>query len=162
MKRRLFTLSLAWLLVCAAPGYAQEGGSPIKVTSPLHADGTRTDTQKDLDNRTTETKTYNTANKLVQRSVFTLDAQGLETQGTLYDAKDGVVSLVTNNYDVLGQIAEQIYKKPNGTLLQRLVYTRDPKGRVTVQAFDAQGNLIQADSSASTPSLRKGSRTGTR
>jgi len=162
MKRRFFAFSLAWLLACAAPGFAQEeGGNPIKVTTTLHGDGSRTDTKKDIDNHLTETTTYNAANQLVQRDVLTLDDQGLATEGVTYNAKNVIVARMAYKYDALGQINEQITKAPNGSLLGRLVFTRDANGRVTVQAFDAQGNPIKADSSAAS-SRKKASRTGTR
>lgn len=155
MKRRFFAFSLAFLL-CAMAGYAQEGGSPIKVTITRQLDGSRTETTKDIDNHTSESKVYNASNKLVQRAVFLLDEQGREKDGVIYDAKDTVVSKVANNYDVLGQISEQVYTSPKGVLMRRLVYTRDINGRATIQAFDAQGNLIKRDGSTATPTPPRG------
>ena len=163
MKRRIFVLSLAWLLACAAPGYAQEeGGNPIKVTSTLHGDGSRTDTTRDIDNHVMETKTYNASKKLVQRCVFTLDDQGLATEGVMYNAKDVIVARMAYKYDALGQMSEQVNKAPNGSPLGKLVFTHDAKGRVTVQAFDAQGNPVNDDGSAAPTPSRKKSKTGSR
>ena len=158
MKHRFIAYSLAWLLACAATGFAQEGGSPIKITSTLHGDGTRTDTQKDIDNHTSETKTYDTSQKLVQRCVYTLDEQGREVEGVVYNAKDVIIARVAFSYDPLGRISEQIEKTPNGALFRRLVFTRDANGRATVVAYDAQGNVIKADGSTAPPSRKKGSR----
>ncbi|MCX6966479.1 MAG: hypothetical protein NTZ46_01645 [Verrucomicrobia bacterium] len=154
MKR----LALILLLVCATTGYSQEGGAPIKVTSTLHGDGTRTDTQKDIDNHTSETKAFDSSKKLLQRCVYTLDEQGREVEGVVYNAKDVIVSRVAFSYDPLGRVSEQIEKTPNGVLLRRLVFTRDAKGRTTVVAYDAQGNVIKEDGSTAPASRKKGSR----
>ncbi|MDD5349879.1 MAG: hypothetical protein PHQ12_06685 [Chthoniobacteraceae bacterium] len=142
---RLFTLTLAGLFaaVLAVPCHAQEGGTPIKITSTLHDDGSRTDTQKDLDNRTEETRTYNAAKKLVQRWVYSLDDQGREVDGVCYDAKDKVIGRVSYKYDPFGHVGEVTEKTPNGTVVRRTVYHRNPDGKVTgTDTFDAQGNPV--------------------
>ena len=161
MKRLLLAFSLAGLLACAA-GHAQEGGTPIKITSTLHNDGTRTDIQKDLDNHTSETKIFDASKRLVQRCLYTLDEQGREREGVVFDAKDKVVARVALTYDPLGRVSEQIEKAPNGALLRRLVFTRDANDRVTIVAYDAQGNLIKDDGSTAPPPHKKGSRSGGR
>jgi len=158
MKHRFIAFSLAGLLACATAGFAQEGGNPIKITSTLHGDGTRTDTQKDIDNHTSETKTFDTSKKLVQRCVYTLDEQGREVEGVVYNPKDVIIARVAFSYDPLGRVSGQVEKAPNGTLFRRLVFTRDANGRATVVAYDAQGNVIKGDGSTAPPPRKKGSR----
>ena len=158
MKHHILAFSVGWLLICAAPAYAQEGGAPIKITSTLHGDGSRTDTQKDIDNHVTETKTYDASKKLVQRCVMTLNDEGLATEGVVYNAKDVVMARMVYKYDPLGKLSEQINQAPNGTLLGRLVFTYDPTGKMTVQAFDAKGNLIKGENSTPAQPRVKGSR----
>lgn len=162
MKRRFFVFCLASLVACAGTGFAQEGGNPIKITTTLHGDGSRTDTQKDIDNHLIETKTYDASKKLVQRSVMKLDDDGLATEGILYNNKDVVVARMAYKYNAEGKAKEQTNFDPNGKLLGRMVFDYDAKGHVTVQAFDAQGNLIQGQSSKTPAPAKKGSRTGSR
>ena len=155
MKQRFFAFSLAWLLVWSAAGYAQEGGTPIKVTTALHGDGTRTDTVKDIDNRTSETKTYSSSQKLLERCVYTLDEQGREVEGVVYNAKDAIVSRLTLQYDAMGNVSEKVVKAPNGLIQRRFVFIHDTNGRVTVKTFDAKGALLKEETSIIAPLPRK-------
>jgi len=158
MKPSLFVIvsAIALALTCPVTSSAQEGGNPIKVTTLLHGDGTRTDTTRDLDAHTSETKTYDASNKLIQRAVFSLDEEGREVAGTIYNAKGVVVGQVNYEYDIFGRVKQQFEKAPNGALVRRLVFHRDTNGRVmSIDAFDAQGNPIKGDSSSSS-SPRKG------
>jgi len=153
-----FTCTAVCLLAFAATAYTQEGGSPIKVTTMLHADGTRTDTTKDIDAHTSESKTYDAANKLIQRATFTLDEDGREVDGILYDAKDKVIGQISYKYDIFGRVKEQSEMSPKGILLRRLVYQRDSKGAVTgIDIYDGQGNLIKQPTGSPKKS-RSGSR----
>jgi len=150
---RLLALALAGLLASTASSPAQEGGAPLKVTTTIHPDGSRTDTQKDLDARISESKTYNTSQKLVQRVVFTLDDQGRELEGTCYDAKNKITSRVSYRYDAFGFVGEVLEKAPDGTLLRRNIFHRDPNGRITgTDIFDGQGNPLNAKA---TPNPKK-------
>jgi len=157
MKYRLLVFSLVGLLGCSASGYAQEGGSPIKVTTALHGDGTRTDTVKDLDNRTMETKTYSASQKLLERCVYTLDEQGRAVEGVVYSAKDVVTSRMALQYNSMGVLSEKVEKTPNGIVLRRYVYIQDATGRVTVRTFDAKGTLLKEETSIIAPAPRRGS-----
>ena len=163
MKYSLLVLFLAGLLGYALPGNAQEGGgNPIKLTSTLHGDGTRTDTQKDIDNHTAETRTYDVSKKLVQRCVYTLNDEGKEVEGVMYNAKGAIVSRSSFKYDIMGRVSEQINKAPDGTLLGRMVISYDATGRPTMTAYDAQGNLLKGDGTPAAPLRKKSSRNGSR
>jgi len=142
---RFLALALAGILAGAAPVHAQEGGASIKVTSVLNNDGTRTDTQKDLENHTSESKTYDASKKLVSRWVYTINDQGFELEGVCYNAKDQIVGRVSYSYDVFGHLAEMLEKASNGTVLRRTVYHRDASGKLTTtDFFDGQGNPLNA------------------
>jgi hypothetical protein len=143
--------TLAALLAGAAPLHAQEGAASIKVTSVLNADGTRTDTQKDLDSHTSESKTYDASKKLIQRWDYTINDQGFELEGVCYNAKDQIVGRVSYTYDAFGHLGEMLEKAPNGTVLRRTVYHRDPSGKLTgTDFFDGQGNPLSASGDVST------------
>lgn len=154
MKRLLF--ALAFGMACAAAGNAQEGSSPLKVTTTLNADGTRTDIQKDIDARTSEAKTYDASKKLIQRAVFTLDDQGREVEGTIFDGKDRIVGRTNFTYNAMGRVDEQTEKAPNGAVLRRVVFHYDPNGRVIgADTYDGQGNLIRPASTPASGSHKK-------
>ena len=143
---RLLALALVGILaVTAAPLRAQEGGATLKVTSVLNNDGTRTDTQKDLENHTSESKTYDASKKLVSRWVYSINDEGFELEGVCFNAKDQVIARVNYSYDVFGHLAEMLEKAPNSTLLRRTVYHRDASGKLTsTDFFDGQGNPLNA------------------
>ena len=162
MKHRFFVFSLACLLACTAPGYAQEGGNPIKVTTIIHDDGTRTETIADVDSRSLETKTYSASQKLTERCVYTVDEQGRAVEGVVYNAKDTIISRVAFQYDAQGNVKEKLEKTPNGILLKRIVYIQDPTGRVTVRTFDARGKLISEETSIIVPAAKKSPGNGKR
>ena len=150
MKQRLLALTLA-LTLAVCTGYAQQGGSPIHVTTVIHNDGTRTDTVKNSDARTSETKTYSASQKLLERCVYTLDEQGREVEGVVYDDRGAITARVFFQYDAAGNLAERLQKAPNGMLQRRFVHTRDAMGRVIIQAFDARGKLLPEDCSIIAP-----------
>ncbi|MEI8234525.1 MAG: hypothetical protein WCH57_07530 [Verrucomicrobiota bacterium] len=147
---RLFALTLAGMLAGAVALHAQEGGTPLKVTTTIHGDGTRTDIQKDLDARVSEAKTYDASKRLIQRWVYTLDDQGREVEGISYDAKEKILARVSYSYDVFGNVGEVIEKAANGAPVRRTVYHRDATGQVVgSDTFDAQGNPINPKPGAS-------------
>ena len=147
MKRCLYVLLL--LLALAMPGMGQEESKGIKVTSTLHDDGSRTDLQTDYDALTAESKTYNSAKKLVQSATYTLNAQGQILEGILYDGKGKIGGQVAYSYDAQGRMSEELDKSANGTPLRRLVFYYDANGRVSgIDTYDGQGNLLQASGSS--------------
>ena len=162
MKRLLLSLVLAG----AWPLCAQEGGAPVKATTILNADGTRTDIVRNLDERTSETMTYNTAGRLTKRMVFTLNDEGREVEGVIYDGNEKVLSRVSIGYDpVTGKMTEQIERSPAGNVLRRAVIRYDANGRaVGAEVFDGQGRKIEGGGapppkakpkSTATPTSRK-------
>lgn len=155
MKRHLFAVALTLLLAAGTSCYGQGG---IKVTSVLHDDGSRTDTQTDFDSLTAEAKTYDINKKLIQRATYVVDEKGQPLEGIFYNGKGQIVNQVAYTRDALGRTKEQFDKSANGTLLRKLVYHYDPNGRVSgIDAYDAQGNLMKG-SSPSTPKKGKSRR----
>lgn len=160
MKRLLLAIALGALgfapLHAQLPADDSNNPASIKVTSRINADGAQTDTQKDLENRTSETRTYDKAHKLLQRVAFSLDDQGRETEGVICDGKDKVLGRVSLKYNLQGHLSEQIEKDAAGLVKRRTVILSDATGQVTgVEVYDGQGNRIQQDTPAPTPKLRK-------
>jgi len=157
--KRLVLFLVSALLLAILPAFAQEAPVPgIKVTTLLREGGGRTETKTDFENRTGEAKTYDSKNKLIQRSTFTLDAQDRVAEETVYNPKDEVMGIVTFLYDAQGRRSEEFQKSPKGVLLRRLVYHFNAAGRVSgIDIYDGQGKLIQA---APTPRASKSGRSG--
>ena len=154
--KRLVLISAAALWL-ATPAFAQGSGASLKVTTVLRDDGSRTDTQTDMEAHTSEAKTYDAAKKLVQRAAYTVDDQGRPVDGAIYSAKDVLLARVSYKYDPFGHISEQTDKALNGTVLRRLVYRYDANGRVVgADIFDAQGNPVKSEGGSA--SSRKKSR----
>ena len=150
MKKLLFACAFAALgLGWAAPaGVAQESAG-VKVTTILHNDGTRTDIQKDFDSHTEETRTYDTAQRLIKRSSFTLDDQGRELEGVIYNAKGAVLSRVNYSYDPVGRLKEQIDRNPAGQVVRKTVFRHDFQGQIIgADVFDAQGRQLLSGSAS--------------
>ena len=63
-----------------------------------------------------------------------------------------VVTRVFFKYDAQGRVSEQVEKTPAGLLRRRFVFTRDALGRVGIQAYDAQGNVLKDESRVIVPS----------
>lgn len=151
---RLFlTLAALAAVLASTPARAQEGGTPIKITTTLHDDGSRTEIQRDVDNRRAEARTLSASNKLLQRWVYTLDAQGRETEGICYDAKDKVIARAGYKYDPFGRVNEVTEMNAAGTVQRRIQYKRDATGRVlATDVLDAAGNPVTP---RATPTPRK-------
>jgi flagellar biosynthesis/type III secretory pathway M-ring protein FliF/YscJ len=130
--------------ICALVGTARaQDDNAIKVTSVLHADGTRTVRQVNPEARTSETATYDAANKLLQRTLVKLNDDNQPVEGAVYGPKGNVLMTATYKVDVSGRVTEETNYSPNGAFLRRLVYQYDTSGRITkVDAFDASGNPI--------------------
>jgi len=135
-------------LAFTAVAHAQydEGGNPIKITTVFHGDGTRTDTTKDIDNRTEQAVTYNRNNQVIHKWVFALDYEGRQMEGVCYNAKDQIVARVSYKYNPFGHRSEMLEKSPTGVVLRRTIYHRDPATgslrKTEVQEFDRQGNPL--------------------
>jgi len=151
MKLRI--LAFALMLAALPAGrnlLAQEAN--IKVTSVMHADGTRTETVTNVQEGTSEEKTLNAAGKLLRRTVYKLDETGKPVEGTAYSEKGAPIYRFTYTRDSFGRIAEESDFKMDGTLFQRFVYRFTPEGRVAgVDTFDGQGNLVRGAGGKSTP-----------
>ncbi|XHR28095.1 MAG: hypothetical protein ACFUZC_19465 [Chthoniobacteraceae bacterium] len=148
MKRSIAAAMLAIATtLCGLPGaQAQDAQASIKVTTRLNANGTRTDTQKNLEERISDARTTDKNGKLISHVVFRLDEMGRETEGTVYNAKDQVVSMTSLRYDGMGQIIEQVEKSATGAVTRRTVFIRDAQGRLTsIESYDGQGKKIQMD-----------------
>jgi hypothetical protein len=144
-------LAAACVLIAAASAHAQDAApaTTIKVTTVLHDDGTRTVTKLDPDARTTESSKYD-GEKLLQRTVFKLDAQNQPESGDVFDAKGTLVNKVKLVRDDAGRVSEEIRSNPAGQLIGRFVYHYDATGHIAkIDAYDAAGNLIPSNSARS-------------
>ena len=144
MKIALLTLALGLFPVTGL--LAQDAS--IKVSSVLHADGSRTETQTNLEERTSEEKLLSASGKMMRRTVYKLDDLGRPAEGTHYSDKNVPTYRFEFTRDTQGRIAEEKDYTVDGKLFQRLVYRFGSTGKVIgIDTYDAQGNLVRGGSS---------------
>ncbi len=144
MRKTLFPALLAWAFAAARLAYGQDaepGG--IRVTTALHDDGSKTVTQVDSDSHTSEASTFNAANRLMRKVVYTLDDQNNPVQGLVYDAKGHELYKALYKRNEMGRVTEETEYTPDDKMLGRFVYRYDETGRLLkIDAYDAEGNLV--------------------
>lgn len=146
MKSTYLLIALLPLFLLGRAGFGQdEGPKPIRVTETLHSDGTRTVMKSDPDNHSAESTTYDAANKLKQRVVFTLDEQGQAVAGVAYSPKGVFLYKTTYKHDASNHVTEVDTYTKEDKLLSRTVYKYDATGRVSgVDTYDMNGNRVAA------------------
>lgn len=129
----------------------------IRVTTTLHADGTRTVMQTDPEKHAAECSDYDHANKLLKKIVFDLDEQGQTIGGAVFSSKGVLVAKMQYKRDAMNRVSEVTTYTPDDRLTGRLVYHYDSNNRVVkIDAFDANGNAIKSGASGtSTPTPGK-------
>ncbi len=146
MKSRFLALALTLTLLPAGRSLLAQDAT-IKVSSVMHADGSRTETQTNLEEGTAEEKTLNAAGKLMRRTVYKLDEFGRPAEGTAYSDKNVPLHRFAYTRDTLGRISEEKNFSLDGQLRYRLVYRFGSNGRVVgIDTYDAQGNLVRGGS----------------
>ena len=117
--------------------------SDVRVTTALHDDGTRTVTQVDSENHTSEALTYTGNNKLLRKVAYTLDEQNQPLQGIVYDGKGRELYKAVYKRNAMGQVSEETEYTPDDRLLGRFIYRYDGNGRLLkIDAYDADGNKV--------------------
>jgi hypothetical protein len=135
-------------LLLGSLGLAQDP-APLKVTTTLHGDGTRTDTQIDTDARTGTATTMDAAGKVLRKVEYHLDDANQPKAALVYDAKGVLVYKAAYKRDGSGRVVEEANYTANDQLVRRLVYTYGANDRVTkVQTFDASGRELTPPSPA--------------
>jgi len=139
MKQLLPILLIASLAPTAL--LAQEGGSALKVTSTLHSDGTQTVLKTDPDARTAESTLLDAAQKVIQRTVYTLDDQGQFATANIFDGTGKLLYKSSYNRDAHSRLTEQLDSSADDKLLCKRTFEYDNYGKlIRVRTFDAAGN----------------------
>jgi hypothetical protein len=125
--------------------FAQEAGTPIRVTTTLHEDGTKTVMKSDPDQRTAEATTYDAADRVRQRVVYALDEQNQPASGIVYDAKGRAVFKSTYKRDGANRIIEQIDYTAADKLVRRMFFEYGANNKVSnIRVIDANGVEVQS------------------
>jgi len=143
--RLLPILPLVLAIAIPATLLADDDGdaNTIHASTVLHEDGTRTVTVTDPEKHTSEAETYDAANKLTQKIVYTLDDQNQQASGIVYNARGQAIFKTSYKRDDLNRINEEDDYSMDDQLIRRFVYDFGPDGKVVrIHAFDAQGNEI--------------------
>jgi len=141
MRRSIFVL-LA-LLVSRLAMAQDSSGAGVRVTTALHDDGSRTVTQIDSENHTSEACTYSHGDKLIRKVTYTLDDQNDPLQGIVYDGKGRALYKAVYKRNAMGRVSEEVEYTMDDRLLGRFVYRYDANGRLLkIDTYDAEGNLV--------------------
>ena len=139
MLRGKFAAAAVIALLTAATALAQ---SPIKATTTLHPDGSRTEFTTDTDERTGTSTTYNAAGKLMQKILYQLDEQNQPASGIFYNAKNQVVMKVVYRRDASNRITEQFEYAPNDKLIRRILFEFSGQKISKVRTFSPDGTEL--------------------
>lgn len=123
-------LTLCALLAVALPALGLPPGSTkVSSTTTLHADGTRTDSVKDMFKHELTETTYNAQKVVIAKKKFLLGDNGDPTQGTIYDGADNVIARVKFFSDDLGRVIEERCTNNQNEIFQRVIRQYDAAGK---------------------------------
>lgn len=118
------------LLAVALPALGSPPGSTkVASTSTQHADGTQTDTVKDMFKHEMTETTYNARRVVIAKKKFLLGENGDPTQGTIYDGADNVIARVQFFTDDLGRVTEERCTNNQNEIFQRVIHQYDASGK---------------------------------
>jgi len=153
---RFLPLMIAAIAVLSGLCAAQDDSSnnnnddAIHAITELHEDGTKTVTVTDPDKHSSEASTYNAANRLIEKVVYTLDENNSPVSGLVYGADNAVAFKTTYKHDDFNRIVEEDDYTLDDQLFRRFTYEFGPDGKLKrIHAFDGQGNeMRQSDARA--------------
>ena len=123
-------LALCLLLAAALTARGQAPNSTkVSATTTLHADGTRTDSVKDLFKHELTETTYDARRIVIAKKKFLLGDNGDPTQGTIYDGADNVIARVQFFFDDLGRVIEERCTNTQNEIFQRVIRQYDVTGK---------------------------------
>jgi hypothetical protein len=135
--------------ICAAQDDSQDGSTDntIHAITALNDDGSKTVTITDPDNHSSESSTYDAANKLIEKVVYTLDENSNPVTGTVFGPDNTAVFKATYKHDDYNRITEEDDYTLDGQFMRRFTYDFGSDGKLKqIHAFDSQGNeLHQSD-----------------
>ena len=138
--RTLPLLLVSAILLCHAQA---QSDAPIKATTTMHADGTRSTTVTNPETRTTEETLLDSNGKTIRRIVYALDERDLPTGATVYDKAGKVTYKSTYKRDTADRISEEAIVSANGQPLRRRVYSYGANNKISgVDEYDSNGALI--------------------
>jgi len=115
----------------------------IRATTMFHDDGTHTVTVIDPNKHTSEASTYDAANKLLRKVVYTLDDRNAFVSGIVYNAANMPMYKAAYKCDDNNRVTEEDDYTMDDQLLRRFVYDFDSSGDITqIHTFDSQGNEV--------------------
>lgn len=134
--------ALAILFALVALATAQD--APIvRATTRVLADGSRATTITDRDARTATETVADANGKVMRKTLFTLDADGVSTGAIHYDAKGNVRYKESYKHDAAGQISASYLYSAGDKLLGHRTFVYGGKGEVIqIDDYDATGKLI--------------------
>lgn len=142
--------ALVILFTFAAVAAAQD--AVVRATTRVLADGSKATIITDREARTATETVTDAGDKVMRKTLFTLDDAGQSTGAIHYDAKGNVRYKEAYKRDAAGQIAASYLYSAADKLLGHRTFVYGSKGEVLqIDDFDASGKLIPK----ATPAGRK-------
>lgn len=134
--------ALVFLFAFAAVAVAQDA-PVVRATVRTLADGSKATIITDREARTATETVTDAGDKVMRKTLFTLDDAGQSTGAIHYDAKGNVRYKEAYKRDAAGQIAASYLYSKDDKLLGHRTFVYGGKGEVLqIDDFDAAGKLI--------------------
>jgi len=147
MRFSLILLAAIALLPWLCAGQDDSSNSDdnaIHAITALHEDGTKTVTITDPDKHSSEASTYDAANHVIEKVVYTLDENNSPVSGLVYGRDGAVAFKTTYKHDDFSRIVEEDDLTLQDQLFRRFTYDFGPDGKLLrIHAYDGQGNELQ-------------------
>jgi hypothetical protein len=143
--------------VCAAQDAASDSSSDgsdnvVHAVTAIHDDGSKTVTVSDPDKHSSEATTYDAANKLIERVVYTLDDNNLPVSGIVYGRDNNPAFKTAYKHDDSNRISEEDDYTLDDQLIRRFTYEFGADGKLLrVHAYDSQGNELHQSEARKDP-----------
>ncbi len=127
-------------LLLAAPVLLGQGD--IKATTKVFADGTRSNTVVDPDQRTAIETIVDTADRVLRKITFLLDEHNIAIGAVHYDPKGNIRYKESFQRDGFNRVLETTFSSGEGKLLGKRLYVYNGDKVARMDDYDAGGALI--------------------
>ena len=132
------------LLLLALLGMNAAAQEPIKATTTMHPDGSRSLLVINPDTRIAEETLENASGKAMRKTTYELDDRNQPLTALMRDAKGTVISRSSYRRDpTSSRLDEETISDPSGKMIRRRVYSYGTQNKVSrVDEYDAAGQLL--------------------
>ncbi|MCB1225160.1 MAG: hypothetical protein KDK99_05050 [Verrucomicrobiales bacterium] len=121
-------IALFWLGSALSPLWGQDA-NVVQGRTILHPDDTRTETVRDPNTKTMETRTVDANGVLLARRLYQLNDQGYPVMGNIYDGAGTLQARCQSFFDAFGRLQEERLYNMAGECFQQLLHSYDADGK---------------------------------